>query len=79
MIILVITTPIEIFPGLPASGCFIQTKYHLMFIPIHKYVPKHNCASRKQQNYILKSKSHGSLDLQDAYVLLLFIKCANEF
>ena len=47
------------YPGLPALGCFIQTWYHMMYIPVDNLPPSTTaCATRKQQDCTLKSKLH---------------------
>ena len=55
----------ESYPGLLASGCFIQTLYHMMFIPIHGYDSKHNFASRNNRITLSKAnvmKTFSNLD-----------------
>ena len=33
--VVLVMTKLTSYPGLPALGCFIQTWYHMMFIPVH--------------------------------------------
>ena len=33
--VVLVMTILKSYPGLPALGCFIQTWYHVMFIPVH--------------------------------------------